>query len=66
MSQADQDRIITTRNGVQLRERAKTGPRGGTIRIYQAAEACPDFGYWYDSKTDAAKRSNASDRVVLA
>ena len=65
LTQSQLDAYVTTRNGVQLRERTKTGPRGGAVRIYQAAEACPDWGYWYDSKTDAAKRSNSSDRIAL-
>lgn len=50
--------------GVALRRKVESGPRGGRHYIYQAAEADPVWGYWYDSAAQAARDSNASDRVV--
>jgi hypothetical protein len=52
--------------GIKLVRRAKTGPKGGRVYLYQAAEASRDWGYWYDTAAQAARESNESDRVVAA
>lgn len=49
--------------GVELARRAKKGPRGGVRYIYQHAGASRDWGYWFDSASQAARESNESDRV---
>lgn len=57
-----QDRIVTI-DGVALRRREAQGPRGGKRYIYQAVGASETWGYWYDSASQAASESNASDRI---
>jgi hypothetical protein len=52
--------------GVTLRRHESRGPRGGRRYTYQSVAADPLWGYWYDSARDAARRSNASDRIVAA
>jgi hypothetical protein len=55
---------IVVVNGVRLVRRTETGPRGGVSYIYQAESASRDWGYWYDSATQAARESGGTDRVV--
>jgi len=50
--------------GKLLRVRTQQGPRGGHKALYQAWDANPDWGYWYETATEAVKLSNPSDRVV--
>jgi len=37
--------------------------RGSEV-IWQAADASPDWGYWYSTARQAAAESNSSDRVI--
>jgi len=49
---------VVTRHGRSLRRRAH-----GRSVLWQAADASPIWGYWYDTARQAAAESNASDRV---
>ena len=62
-SATDMDRIVRYRR-TQLRRRTITGVRGGRRYLWQAAEANPVWGYWYQTATQAATDSNASDKII--
>ena len=51
-------------HGVTLVRRMVVGPRGGKNYLYQHAQASREWGYWYETASQAADESNASDRVV--
>lgn len=51
-------------DGVRLVRREARGSRGGLRHIYQAESASRDWGYWYDSAREAARKSNSTDRVA--
>lgn len=57
---------ITTYRGRQYRRkeitRRDTAPRREII--WQAAESDPSWGYWYSTRRQAERESNASDRVI--
>lgn len=57
------DKIVIV-NGVRLVRREQVGPRGGRTYLYQAENASRDWGFWYGSAQEAARRSNPSDKVV--
>lgn len=55
---------IVNYRGRQLRRSTEIGPRGGKRYLWQAADACPVWGFWYQSAAAAAEYSNASDKAV--
>lgn len=54
---------ITFRD-VRLVRSTETGPRGGVRHLYQAESADRVWGIWYPTASQAARLSNASDRVA--
>jgi hypothetical protein len=56
------DTLVTVR-GVRLVRRDRRGPRGGRVSVWQSSAASRDWGYWYDTASQAASSSNESDRV---
>lgn len=64
MTQTESTQVVVKVAGVSLRRRTETGPRGGTTHIYQSVDADPDWGYWYQTATQAIGHSNSCDRVT--
>lgn len=54
---------VVTFRGVRLVRSTESGPRGGTRSLYQAESADRVWGTWYPTASQAARLSNASDRV---
>ena len=50
---------ITTYRGRQYRR-----SRRGREVLWQAAESDPSWGYWYSTRRQAERESNASDRMI--
>lgn len=55
---------VVNYRGRQLRRSTEIGPRGGKRYLWQAADACPVWGFWYRSAAAAVDYSNASDKAV--